>query len=446
MEDCPTVKHCLVVQRTKATVSEHPRDRWWHKEIAKWPSVYAPEPMASEDPLFLLYTSGSTGKPKGLMHTTAGYLLGAALTTKHVFDVRPDKDIFFCGGDIGWITGHTYGLYGPLMLGCTTVVYEGTPTHPTPARYWEIIADHGVTQFYTAPTALRLLRSAGTHHANPDVSSQLRAIGSVGEPLAADVWHWVDNTIGHNKVPVVDTFFQTETGSHIIAPLAGVSRIKPGCCCTPFFGTEPTILDPLTGREIQEAGAEGVLVLKHPIPSMARSVWGDHERFLDVYYRPFPGYYFTGDAAVMDADGYFWIKGRVDDVINVAAHRLSTAEIESTLLCLHYLAEVAVVGVSDDLTGQAVTAFVSPKKGLEISATDVVSGVIEQVRKSIGAFAAPKHVVVVEDLPKTRSGKIMRRLLRKIWSGELEQLGDTSTLINPGAVDDIIKVVAAQQA
>ncbi|PIA94817.1 Acetyl-coenzyme A synthetase [Cercospora beticola] len=442
LSQCPNVASCLVYRATMSAVPmQAGRDFDWTRETQKWPAVFTPVSMSSEDPLFMLYTSGSTGKPKGLMHTTAGYLLGAALSTQYVFDIHADDgDVFFCGADIGWITGHSYSLYGPLMLGCNVVIYEGTPVYPSPSRYWEIIEKHSVTQLYSAPTVLRLLKRAGDQYVKSDaVQSSLRVVGSVGEPLAANVWQWVHDVVGRGQIHVVDTFFQTETGSYLIAPLAGTTPSKPGCCTLPFFGVEPALLNPATGVEIATPGIEGVLTIKRPIPSMSRTVWRDHNRFMNVYYNPYPGYYFTGDGAIRDQDGYFWIQGRVDDVINVAAHRLSTAEIEAALLEHAYMAEVAVVGVPDDLTGQAVTAFVSLNRSIDNA--EAVRIAKEQVSTSIGKFASPKHVVVVQDLPKNRAGKIMRRLLRKIWCGEEDQLGDITTLVNPAAIPAIISAV-----
>lgn len=444
VEHCPTVQSCPVVHRTGNPKTKiHPRDKWWHEETAKWSSYYPPESMSSEDPLFLLYTSGSTGKPKGLMHTTAGYLIGAALSTKYVFDIHAESDVFFCAGDIGWITGHTYGLYGPLMNGCATLIYEGTPSFPSVTRYWEIIAKHRVTQFYTAPTAIRLLKRAHNAHI-PDNSAHLRVMGSVGEPLAANVWDWFFDQVGKSKAHVVDTFFQTETGSHLISPVAGVTSTKPGCCSLPFLGVETAILDPKSGAEVSTAGVEGVLVVKKPIPSMARSIWGDHSRFLSVYYVPYPGCYFTGDSAIRDEEGCYWIKGRVDDVVNVAAHRLSTAELEAALLEHPAFAEVAVVGVADYLMGQAVVAFISQRAN--VACVDVKKAAVERIREKVGSFATPKYAISVNDLPRTRSGKIMRRLLRKIWCGETDSLGDVSTLINPSCLQGIVEVVQAVQA
>lgn len=439
LKQCPDVTHCLVYKRTGAEVPwTKGRDWWWHEEVEKWPAYIAPEPMNSEDPLFLLYTSGSTGKPKGVMHSTGGYLVGAACTGKYVFDIH-DSDKFFCGGDVGWITGHTYVVYAPLLLGVATVVFEGTPAYPDFSRYWEVIAKHHVTQFYVAPTALRLLKRAGDKYVKHDLK-HLRVLGSVGEPIAAEVWKWYFEVVGKGEAHVVDTYWQTETGSNVITPLAGVTPTKPGSASLPFFGIEPAIIDPVSGEEIHGNDVEGVLAFKQPWPSMARTVWGAHKRYLDTYLNVYKGYYFTGDGAGRDHEGYYWIRGRVDDVVNVSGHRLSTAEIEAALIEYHAVAEAAVVGISDELTGQAVNAFVAIKDGNEIN-DQLRKDLILQVRKSIGPFAAPKAIFVVPDLPKTRSGKIMRRILRKILAGEEDQLGDTSTLSDPSVVDKIIEVV-----
>ncbi|CAO1604483.1 acetyl-coenzyme A synthetase 2 [Xanthoria calcicola] len=438
LKQCPDVAHCLVFKRTGADVPwTKGRDLWWHEEFEKWPSYYAPESMSSEDPLFLLYTSGSTGKPKGLMHTTAGYLLGAAATGKYVFDIH-DGDRFFCGGDVGWITGHTYVVYAPLLLGATTLVFEGTPAYPNFSRYWEVIDKHQVTQFYVAPTALRLLKRAGDSHAKHPMK-HLRILGSVGEPIAAEVWKWYHEIVGKEVAHVVDTYWQTETGSHVITPMGGITPTKPGSASLPFFGIEPAIIDPVSGEEVHGNDVEGVLAIKQPFPSMARTVWGAHKRYMDTYLNVYKGYYFTGDGAGRDHEGYYWIRGRVDDVVNVSGHRLSTAEIEAALLEHNQVAEAAVVGINDELSGQAVNAFVALKEGNE-SNDQVKKDLVLQVRKSIGPFAAPKAIFVVEDLPKTRSGKIMRRILRKILSGEEDSLGDTSTLSDPSVVDKIIEV------
>ncbi|KAI9677865.1 MAG: acetyl-CoA synthetase [Trizodia sp. TS-e1964] len=438
LKQCPDVKNCLVFRRTGTEVPwTTGRDFWWHEELEKYPSYIAPESMNSEDPLFLLYTSGSTGKPKGLMHTTAGYLLGAAATGKYVFDIH-DGDRFFCGGDVGWITGHTYVVYAPLLLGVTTLVFEGTPAYPTFSRYWDVVAKHKVTQFYVAPTALRLLKRAGDHHVKE--MAELRVLGSVGEPIAAEVWKWYFETVGKTNAHVVDTYWQTETGSHVITPLGGITPTKPGSASLPFFGIEPAIIDPKTREEKHGNDVEGVLAFKKPWPSMARTVWGAHKRYMDTYLNEYPGYYFTGDGAGRDHEGYYWIRGRVDDVVNVSGHRLSTAEIEAALIEHPAVAEAAVVGIVDELTGQAVNAFVAIKDGFE--ATDaLLKEFTLQVRKSIGPFAAPKAVFIVPDLPKTRSGKIMRRIMRKILAGEEDSLGDLSTLSDPTVVEVIIDIV-----
>ncbi|KAB8239366.1 hypothetical protein BDV23DRAFT_152108 [Aspergillus alliaceus] len=439
LKQCPEVTSVLVYKRTGTEVPwTQGRDVWWHEELEKYPNYFPPESVSSEDPLFLLYTSGSTGKPKGVMHTTAGYLVGAAMTGKYVFDIH-DNDRFFCGGDVGWITGHTYVVYAPLLLGCSTVVFESTPAYPNFSRYWDVIEKHQVTQFYVAPTALRLLKRAGDEHIRHKMA-HLRILGSVGEPIAAEVWKWYFEKVGKEEAHICDTYWQTETGSNVITPLGGITPTKPGSASLPFFGIEPAIIDPVSGEEISGNDVEGVLAFKQPWPSMARTVWGAHKRYMDTYLNVYKGYYFTGDGAGRDHDGYYWIRGRVDDVVNVSGHRLSTAEIEAALLEHHMVAEAAVVGIADELTGQAVNAFVALKEGNETT-DQVRKDLVMQVRKSIGPFAAPKAVFVVDDLPKTRSGKIMRRILRKILSGEEDSLGDTSTLSDPSVVDRIIETV-----
>ncbi|KAF2762192.1 acetate--CoA ligase [Pseudovirgaria hyperparasitica] len=443
LKQCPDVRGCLVYKRTGTEVPwTKGRDLWWHEEVEKWPNYIAPESMNSEDPLFLLYTSGSTGKPKGVMHTTAGYLLGAAATGKYVFDIHPD-DVFFCGGDVGWITGHTYVVYAPLVLGVATVVFEGTPAYPDFSRYWNVVEKHGVTQFYVAPTALRLLKRAGDEHVKAQMK-KLRVLGSVGEPIAAEVWKWYHDTVGKKVAHVVDTYWQTETGSHVITPLGGITPTKPGSASLPFFGIEPAIIDPVSGEEIHGNDVEGVLAFKQPWPSMARTVWGAHKRYMDTYLNVYKGYYFTGDGAGRDHEGYYWIRGRVDDVVNVSGHRLSTAEIEAALIEHPIVGEAAVVGVNDELTGQAINAFVSIKEGNDLT-DQTKKDLVLQVRKSIGPFAAPKAIHVVPDLPKTRSGKIMRRILRKILAGEEDQLGDITTLSDPSVVEKIIEIVQAEK-
>ncbi|EDR02821.1 acetate--CoA ligase [Laccaria bicolor S238N-H82] len=445
LRECPLVEHVLVLKRTGGQVGwTEGRDKWYHEEIAKVPNYCPPEIMASEDPLFILYTSGSTGKPKGVVHTTGGYLLCAALTVKYVFDVHPD-DKFGCMADIGWITGHTYIVYGPLANGVTTTVFESTPVYPTPSRYWQTVEKHKLTQFYTAPTAIRLLRRLGAHHVENHDLSSLRVLGSVGEPINPEAWDWYNEHVGKRQCAVVDTFWQTETGSIVVTPFPGAIETKPGSATVPFFGIEPAILDPITGKELEGNNVEGVLVLKTPWPSIARTIYKDHKRYLETYMNPYPGTFYTGDAAARDEHGYIWIKGRVDDVINVAGHRLSTAEIESALIMHKGVAETAVIGTTDEVTGQAVSAFVTLKPEYAYDPNDesgLVKELVLQVRKVIGPFAAPKKVYIVSDLPKTRSGKIMRRIMRKVVAGEGDQLGDLSTVAEPATVEVIKKRVA----
>ena len=454
LQDCPSVKNVLVFKRTgtEGIYMKEGRDFWWDVETAKFPGYLAPVPVNSEDPLFLLYTSGSTGQPKGVVHSTGGYLLGAAMTTKYVFDVHPE-DVFFTAGDVGWITGHTYALYGPLLLGVPTIVFEGTPAYPDYGRLWQIVEKHKATHFYVAPTALRLLRKAGEPEiAKYDLSS-LRTLGSVGEPISPDIWEWYNEHVGKDKCHISDTYWQTESGSHFIAPIAGITPNKPGSASLPFFGIETCLIDPVSGKEISGNDTEGVLAIKNTWPSMARTVWKNHGKYLETYLKPYPGYYFTGDGAARDHDGYYWIRGRVDDVVNVSGHRLSTAEIEAALIEHQAVSETAVIGINDDLTGQAVVAFVALKEepaaaiaGKETSedAANLKKQLILQVRGEIGPFAAPKQVIIVADLPKTRSGKIMRRILRKVSAGEADQLGDISTLANPQSVAAIIASVDQQ--
>lgn len=443
LKDCPDVKDVIVFKRTgnPHVPFNNERDIWWHEELAKYGPYYPPVPVNSEDPLFLLYTSGSTGKPKGVQHNTAGYLLGALLTTKYTFDVHED-DIIFTAGDIGWITGHTYVVYGPLLNGATTVVFEGTPAYPNYSRYWEIVDKYKVNQFYVAPTALRLLKRAGSKYVEKYDLSSLRTLGSVGEPIAAEVWHWYNDNIGRGKAHIVDTYWQTESGSHLLTPLAGVTPTKPGSASFPFFGIDAKILDPVSGEELSGNDVEGVLAIKSSWPSITRGIYNDYDRFIDTYLKPYKNYYFSGDGAARDKDGFFWILGRVDDVVNVSGHRLSTAEIEAALIEHELVGESAVVGYADELTGQAVAAYVSLKNDPPADEVDAIKKeLILTVRKEIGPFAAPKLILLVDDLPKTRSGKIMRRILRKVLAGESDQLGDTSTLSNPGVVQKIIDVV-----
>ncbi|RIB03022.1 acetyl-coenzyme a synthetase [Gigaspora rosea] len=436
---CPGVERVFVFRRTgsSSVPFSSPRDVWWHEEVEKQRPHCPPEIVNAEDPLFILYTSGSTGKPKGLLHTTGGYLLGAAATLKYVFDYQ-EGDIYGCMADIGWITGHTYIIYGPLAIGGTTVLFESTPVYPSPSRYWEVVAKHKITQFYTAPTAIRLLRKFGREHVDPHDLSSLRVIGSVGEPINPDAWEWYNEVVGRNNCSVVDTYWQTETGSIIVTPLPGCTSTKPGSATFPFFGIDIAILNPESGKEITSTEAEGVLAIRRPWPSMARTVYNDHNRYLDTYLRPYKGYYFSGDGVGRDCDGYYWIRGRVDDVINVSGHRLSTAEIESALIMHSATAEAAAIGVASDLKGQCVHAFVTLKPNCE--GTDT-KDLILQVSKTIGSFAKPEKIYLVNDLPKTRSGKIMRRVLRKIVDGQTDSLGDLTTLADPKIVNTLIETV-----
>jgi acetyl-CoA synthetase len=434
------VENVLVFRRTGSPIDwVEDRDLWWHEEMAKARTFCPPEPMNSEDPLFLLYTSGSTGTPKGILHTTGGYLLGAITTVKYIFDYHKD-DIFACMADVGWITGHTYICYGPLSLGATTVLFESTPTYPDPSRFWDLIQKHKITQFYTAPTAIRALRRLGDSWLKGKDLSTLRVIGSVGEPINPEAWDWYNEKVGGNRCAVVDTYWQTETGSIIISPLPGSHHTKPGSATLPFFGIKPVILDPTTGKVVNEVHETGVLAISQAWPSMARTVYNNHSRFVETYLKPYPGYYFTGDGAYRDEEGYIWIQGRVDDVINVSGHRLSTAEIESALVHHEAVAEAAVIGGHDDLTGQCIHAFVSIRPNVDAS-DGLDKELVNYVRRSIGPFATPKRIYIVNDHPKTRSGKIMRRILRKIVNGEQDSLGDISTLADQSVVPTLITLV-----
>jgi acetyl-CoA synthetase len=440
---CPSVEKIVVFQRGAKpadVLMTEGRDEWWHEAVSRHRAYCPPEWMDAEDPLFLLYTSGSTGTPKGVVHTTAGYLLNAAVTTKYAFDFH-HGDILGCTADVGWITGHSYIVYGPMCLGGTSLLFESVPTYPNASRYWDMVADHKITHFYTAPTAIRALRRLGDQWLEGKDLSSLRVIGSVGEPINPEAWRWYNEKVGKGRCAVIDTYWQTETGAVAVTPLPGAIPTKPGSASVPFFGIDLAILDPTTGKELTGNDVEGVLAIKRPWPSIMRTVYNTHERYLNGYMRVYPGYYFTGDGCYRDADGYYWIRGRVDDVINVSGHRLSTSEIESALIQHPAVAETAVVGQQDDLTGQAICAFVTIKPTHKVEVHELVL----QVRKVIGPFAAPKHIHIVAELPKTRSGKIVRRVLRKIVNGEADSLGDLSTIGEPTVVDDIIRAVAEKQ-
>ena len=436
LEHCPNVHSVFVVRRTNIEVPWHEeRDVCYHKATEAADNECEPELMDAEDPLFILYTSGSTGKPKGVLHTTAGYLLGATITHKYVFDYH-EGDVYWCTADVGWVTGHSYIVYGPLANGAVTLMFEGVPTYPDASRFWQVIDKHQVNIFYTAPTAIRALMSAGDEPVKKTSRSSLRLLGSVGEPINPEAWEWYYQVVGDARCPIVDTWWQTETGGIMITPIPGVTDLKPGSASTPFFGVEAALLD-ADGEEL-EGAATGNLVLCNSWPSQIRSVYGDHQRCIDTYFTTYPGYYFTGDSARRDADGYYWVTGRVDDVINVSGHRLGTAEIESALVLHPSVAEAAVVGYPHDIKGQGIYAYVSLMTGCEAS-EELRAELLKFVAKEIGAFARPEIIQFAPGLPKTRSGKIMRRILRKIASDELENLGDTSTLADPDVVDELIE-------
>ncbi|NDB94734.1 MAG: acetate--CoA ligase [Verrucomicrobia bacterium] len=431
---CPGVRRVIVLKRTGHVEKLNEIDRWWHELVAHQPRTCPPEVVESEHPLFILYTSGSTGKPKGILHTTAGYLLGAHLTTKWVFDLR-ETDLFWCTADVGWVTGHSYAVYGALSNGTTTLMYEGVPNQPEPDRFWQIIERHRVTVFYTAPTAIRSFIRWGDHWPQKHDLSSLRLLGSVGEPINPEAWMWYHKVIGGSRCPIVDTWWQTETGSHLITTLPGVHSTKPGSAGLPFFGVDIAVVND-QGKEVK-SGQQGKLVVRKPWPSMLRSIHGDPERYVKQYWSEIPGYYFTGDGAKKDKDGYFWISGRIDDVLNVSGHRLGTAEVESALVTHPAVAEAAVVGRPDDLKGQAVVAFVTLKSG-QTSGPDLIAALRERVSKEIGPIAKPDQIRFAEALPKTRSGKIMRRLLKEVAAGGAVK-GDVTTL-------EDLNVIASLQA
>jgi acetyl-CoA synthetase len=440
---CPSIERVIVFRRTGGPAPFDPRrDRWWHEEMAAaGDAVAAPVEMGAEDPLFILYTSGSTGKPKGVLHTTGGYLVYAAFTHEMVFDWRP-SDVYWCTADVGWVTGHSYVVYGPLANGATTVMFEGVPAWPDPGRFWDVVDRHGVTVLYTAPTAIRALQAAGDEPVRRRSRRSLRLLGTVGEPINPEAWLWYHRVVGDGRCPIVDTWWQTETGGILISPLPGATPLKPGSATLPLPGVRPALVDD-HGKVIEGNGAAGNLCVSFPWPGMMRTVYGNHDRFRETYFSRFPGMYFTGDGCFRDGDGYYWITGRVDDVLNVSGHRIGTAEVESALVMHADAVEAAVVGMPHPIKGQGIYAYVllragaTSRPGLELELAQVV-------RRQIGGFASPDVIHLAPGLPKTRSGKIMRRILRKIAAGEVADLGDTSTLADPGVVDAILKTRPAK--
>ena len=435
LESCPTVKKVFVVERTKGAIDwKDGRDIWYHDACAAADADCPPEEMSAEDPLFILYTSGSTGKPKGVLHTTGGYIVYASMTHQYVFDYH-DGDVYWCAADVGWVTGHTYILYGPLSNGAITTMFEGLPTYPDASRIWQVVDKHQVNILYTAPTAIRALMQQGDEPVRSTGRQSLRLLGSVGEPINPEAWLWYHNVVGEGRCPIVDTWWQTETGGILITPLAGATDLKPGSATRPFFGIQPAIVD--NEGNILDGACEGILVLLDSWPGQMRTVYGDHKRFVETYFSSYPGKYFAGDGCRRDEDGYYWITGRVDDVINVSGHRMGTAEVESALVSHDAVSEAAVVGFPHDIKGQGIYAYVTlmaervPSKDLKIE-------LVEWVRREIGPIATPDHIQWAPGLPKTRSGKIMRRILRKIAENDPGNLGDTSTLADPAVVDDLL--------
>ncbi len=436
LSECPNVHTCMVVKRTGGEVQwNDERDVWYHVAMAEASAECPAEEMDAEDPLFILYTSGSTGKPKGVLHTTGGYLLQAAMTHKLVFDYK-DGEVYWCTADVGWVTGHTYIVYGPLCNGAISLMFEGIPTYPDASRFWQVIDKHQVAIFYTAPTAIRALMRSGDDPVNQTSRSSLRLLGTVGEPINPEAWEWYYHVVGDGRCPIVDTWWQTETGGHMITPLPGATALKPGSASMPFFGVEPILIDD-EGNEL-EGATSGNLAIKHPWPGMMRTLYGDHARFAATYFSMYPGYYFTGDGCRRDEDGYYWITGRVDDVLNVSGHRLGTAEIESALVLHDKVAEAAVVGYPHEITGQGIYAYVTLMAG-ETGSDELRDELIKLVRTEIGPIAKVNLLQWAPGLPKTRSGKIMRRILRKLAENELQSLGDTSTLADPSVVDNLIE-------
>ena len=436
LAECPNVSTVIVVKRTGGDIAWHEgRDIWYHETVDEASAECPAEEMDAEDPLFILYTSGSTGKPKGVLHTTGGYLVYAAMTHKYTFDYR-DGEVYWCTADVGWVTGHTYIVYGPLANGAISLMFEGIPNYPDVSRFWQVVDKHAVSTFYTAPTAIRALMRAGEEPVKKTSRQSLRLLGTVGEPINPEAWEWYYHVVGDERCPIVDTWWQTETGGHLITPLPGATPLKPGSATRPFFGVVPAIVDAADGH-VLDGASEGALVISRPWPAQMRTVYGDHQRFVDTYFRQYPGYYFTGDGARRDADGYYWITGRIDDVLNVSGHRLGTAEIESALVLHPQVAEAAVVGYPHDIKGQGIYAYVTPMAGVEPSEA-LAKELVALVRGEIGPIATVDLIQWAPSLPKTRSGKIMRRILRKIAANELNTLGDTSTLADPLVVEDLI--------
>jgi len=433
--ETPSIEHVIVVRRTGEPVNmDSERDLWWHEAISGVDAKCEPEVMDAEDPLFILYTSGSTGKPKGVLHTTGGYLTYAAFTHEMVFDYKPG-DIYWCTADLGWITGHSYIVYGPLANRATTVMFEGVPNFPDYGRFWDVVDKHKVNQFYTAPTALRALMKEGNDWVKSRDLSSLRLLGTVGEPIKEPEWNWYHDIVGKGKCPIVDTWWQTETGGILITPLPGATPTKPGSATFPFFGIEPVLLTE-DGQEIEGNDVSGLLAIKSSWPGQMRTIYGDQDRFIETYFKQFPGYYITGDGAKRDEDGYYWITGRVDDVLNVSGHRIGTAEVEGAIGKANGVAEAAVVGYPHDIKGQGIYAFVTLMTGVEAS-DEIYDGIRASVTKDIGPHAKPDEIQFTPALPKTRSGKIMRRILRKIAEGDLENMGDISTLADPSVVESL---------
>ncbi len=430
------VEKMLVVKRTGADISmQDGRDHWLHEAAEGISADCPPEPMNAEDPLFILYTSGSTGKPKGVLHTTGGYLVWASMTHEYVFDLK-DDDVFWCSADVGWVTGHTYIVYGPLANGATSLMFEGVPTYPDASRFWKVCDEHQVTIFYTAPTAIRALMREGEGPVNQASRKSIRLLGTVGEPINPEAWEWYFHVVGEGRCPIVDTWWQTETGGTMIVPLPGTTDMKPGAGSHPFFGIKPVLVD-ADGNELDGA-TEGNLLITDSWPGQMRTVYGDHQRFVETYFTAYPGNYFTGDGCRRDEDGFYWITGRVDDVINVSGHRMGTAEVESALVSHDAVAEAAVVGYPHDVKGQGIYAYVTLRQGVDVDDA-LVKNLIQHVRQEIGPIASPDLIQIAPGLPKTRSGKIMRRILRKIAENEYSNLGDTSTLAEPEVVNDLIE-------